>query len=104
VFGKARRILRRYIGGQTEISDLAQMNYAMMSRMMAHMRRQAARSGLARVPVILENHTKDIYDFSDIERFVRDVAHSSDVKTVTLREIADGIRDGTFTVRTGRSS
>ena len=72
----------------------------MMRRMMANIRRQAARSGLARVPVILENHTKDIHDFSDIERFVAAVVRSQDVKTVTLTEIADALRNGTFKPRT----
>jgi hypothetical protein len=97
--GAARKLLKRYILGQTEIADLAQMNYPMMRQMMSHIRRQAARSGLARVPVILENHTKDICDFSDIERFVGDVSCSRDVRTVTLREIANGLRNGTFQAR-----
>jgi len=95
-----KRLLKRFIVGQTYISDLAQLNYAMMRRMMVNIRRQAARSGLPRVPVILENHTKDIHDFTDIEKLVADVAHSPDVKTVTLTEIADGLRNGTFRART----
>jgi hypothetical protein len=97
--GTARKLLKRYILGQTEIADLAQMDFAMMRQMMLHIRRRAARSGLACVPVILENHTKDIRDFSDIERFVADVARSRDVKTVTLAEIAHGLRNGTFKAR-----
>jgi hypothetical protein len=97
--GAARKLLKRYIVGQTKISDLAQMNYAMMRQMMSHIRRQAARSGLARVPVILENHTKDSRDFSDIERFVAEVASSQDVKTVTLTEIANALRNGAFEAR-----
>ena len=99
--GTARKLLKRYVVGQTEIADFARMNYAMMRRMMVNIRRQAARSGLPRVPVILENHTKDITDFTDIEKFVADVAHSPDVKTITLTEIADGLRNGTFKARTG---
>jgi hypothetical protein len=98
--GVARKLLKRYVLGRTEIADLAQMNYPMMCRMMEHIRRRAARSGLSRLPVILENHTKDIYDFSDIQRFVADVASSQDIKTVTLTEIANGLRDDTFKVRT----
>lgn len=98
--GLARRVANRYIRGQTYISDLSRMNYAMMRRMIDDIRERAAKSGQENVAVILENHTKDIYDFSDIERFLEDVAHSADVKTVTLREIADGIRNGTFKVRT----
>jgi len=96
----SKRLLRRFIVGQRHISDLAQLNYAMMRRMMVNIRRQATRSGLPCVPVILENHTKDITDFTDIEKFVADVAHSPDVKTVTLTEIAHGLRNGTFKART----
>lgn len=100
VLGLARRLMKRYVIGQTHISDLAQMDYGMMRQMMAQIRRQAAKSPLARVPVVLENHTKDISDFSDIERFVADVACSKDIKTIKLREIADGLRSGIFTART----
>ncbi len=96
----SKRLFRRFIVGQRHISDLARLNYAMMRRMMVNIRRQATRSGLPCVPVILENHTKDITDFTDIEKFVADVAHSPDVKTVTLTEIADGLRNGTFKART----
>jgi hypothetical protein len=99
VLGLTRRLVRRYVIGQTRVSDLAQLDYRMMCQMMAHIRRQAARSGLARVPVILENHTKDISNFSDVERFVADVSRSQDIKTVKLREIADGLRSGIFTAR-----
>jgi hypothetical protein len=98
--GLLRRVSRRYLLGQIHIADISRLNYAMMRQMMAHIRRQAARSGLPNVPVILENHTKDIYDFSDIERFVTHLAHSPDVKTVTLTEIARGLGNGTFTART----
>ena len=100
VFGLARKLAKRYVIGQRYISDIAQMDYSMMCKMMAHIRRQAAKSGLARVPVILENHTKDISSFSDIEHFVADVSRSKDIKTVTLKEIADGFRSGSFTART----
>jgi hypothetical protein len=97
--GTARKLLKRYLIGQAEIADLAQLNYTVMRQMMVHVRKEAARSGLPNVPVILENHTKDIHDFSDIERFVADVARSPDVKTVTLTEVAHGLRNGTFKAR-----
>jgi hypothetical protein len=97
--GLLKRVVKRYVLGQVHIADVSRLNYAMMRQMMVHIRRQAARSGLPNVPVILENHTKDILDFSDIERFVADVASSADVKTVTLTEIAHGLRDGTFKAR-----
>jgi hypothetical protein len=98
--GFAKKVLKRYLGVQTRISDLSRMNYAMMRQMMVNVRKQAARSGLAHVPIILANHTKDVSDFSDIERFVTDIARSVDVETVTLSDIANGLRNGTFKVRT----
>jgi hypothetical protein len=98
--GFARRVMKRYIRGETYISDLSNMNYMMMCQMMKKIRERAATSGLENVAVILENHTKDIRDFTDIERFLADIANSSDVKTVTLTEIANGIRAGIFKVRT----
>jgi hypothetical protein len=97
--GLVKRVFKRYVFGQVHIADVSRLNYAMMRQMMVHIRRQAARSGLPDVPVILENHTKDIHDFSDIERFVADVAFFPDVKTVTLTEIAYGLRNGTFKTR-----
>jgi len=100
VAGLMRRLFNRYLRGQLHIADLSRLNYPMMCRMMAHIRKQASHSGLPRVPVILENHTKDIYDFSDIERFVADLARAPDVKTITLTEVARGLRNGTFQVRT----
>jgi hypothetical protein len=100
--GFVRRAVKRYTRGQTCVSDLSHMNYSMMVRMMDSIRERAARSGLKQVAVILENHTKDVQDFSDIERFLTQVAHSTDVKTVTLTEIAKGLQDGSFKVRTAR--
>jgi hypothetical protein len=97
--GFLKRMLKRYFLGQVHIADLSRLNYPMMRQMMAHIRRQAARSELPNIPVILENHTKDIRDFSDIERFVADVALFPDVKTVTLTEVAHGLRNGTFKAR-----
>src|SRR5207249_11477372 len=59
-----------YLKGKHLISDLAQLDYALMREMLASIRQRARASGLAEVPVILENHTKDIQDFAHIERFV----------------------------------
>jgi hypothetical protein len=98
--GLLKRMVKRYVLGQIHIADVSRLSYAMMRQMMKHIRRQAARSGLPDVPVILENHTKDVHDFTDVQRFVADVAVSPDVRTVTLTEIAHGLRNGTFKART----
>jgi hypothetical protein len=97
--GLLKRLIKRYLLGQVHIADISRLNYAMMREMMAHIRRRAAKSRLPEVPVILENHTKDIHDFADIERFVADIVASPDVKTLTLTEIAHGLRNSTFKAR-----
>lgn len=98
--GLLKNVFRRYMAGQIHIADLSRLNYAMMCRMMTNIRKQAEKSGLQRIPIILENHTKDIFDFSHIERFVATIARSPDVKTVTLTELAHELRDGVFRIRT----
>ena len=89
-----------YLKGKHLISDIAQLDYALLREMLASIRRRARASGLTEVPVILENHTKDIRDFSHIEAFVRDVTRADDVVCLTLTELAAGLQSGRFHVRT----
>ncbi len=88
-----------YVRGKHLISDLAQLDYPLLSEMLDSIRRRARKSGLNDVPVILENHTKDVRDFSDIERFLRDVVSDPNIRFVTLTELAKKLRDGTFKVK-----
>jgi hypothetical protein len=89
-----------YLKGKHLIADIAQLDYALLCEMLASIRRRALSSGLLDVPVILENHTKDIRDFSDIERFIRDVSQADDIRCLTLTELASGLQDGKFQIRT----
>jgi hypothetical protein len=89
-----------YVIGRHLISDLAQLDYSLMTEMLDSIRRRARASGLKDVPVILENHTKDLRDFSHIDRFVRDVAKASDIRSVTLTELARDLQSGLFTIKT----
>jgi hypothetical protein len=88
--------------GKHFISDIAQLDYSLLSEMLKSIRRRARQTGLAEVPVVLENHTKDIQDFSDIERFVREVAEAKDIRCITLTELADGLQSGRFHIRTAQ--
>ncbi len=54
---------------------------------------------MAPVPVILENHTKDIKDFRDIDRFIGEVSRAADIRCITLTQMAAGLLDGTYKVR-----
>lgn len=97
--GKIRMYLKRYTTATTYVSSISKLNYAMLQAMLANVRREAAKRELRQVPIILASHTKDIRDFADIEKFVGDVANAPDVKCVTLTEIANGLRDGTYPIR-----
>lgn len=91
-----------YIKGRHLISDLAQLDYPLMREMLASIRRRARAADVANIPVILENHTKDIQDFSAIERFVSEVARASDIKCVTLTDLAKELRNGRLPIKTAR--
>jgi len=94
-----KNVLAPYLTGPHFISDISQLDYSLLSEMLSSIRRRARRTGLEEVPVILENHTKDIQDFSHIERFIKDVARAPDIKCLTLTELARGLQNGRFHVR-----
>jgi len=89
-----------YLKGRHLISDLAQLDYQLMLEMLDSIRRRARAARVDALPVILENHTKDIQDFSHIERFVATVAAAADIKCVTLTEIGRDLRAGKFHIKT----
>jgi hypothetical protein len=91
-----QRIYRKgivpYLRGKHTISDLAQLDYALMTEMLDSIRKRARASGLTEVPVVLENHTKDLQNFADLERFLTEAVESSDIKFITLSELATGLK------------
>jgi hypothetical protein len=92
--------VRPYLTGRHLISDLAQLDYSLMCEMLESIRKRTRAAGLEKVPIILENHTKDLQDFSHIERFVSDVSKVADIKCVTLSEIAAEMERGQFAIKT----
>jgi hypothetical protein len=71
-----------------------------MTEMLESIRRRARASGLEDVPVILENHTKDVVDFSHIEKFIADIARADDIRCVTLTELSFELAHGRFAIKT----
>ena len=98
-----KRIYRKgivpYLRGKHTISDLAQLDYRLMMEMLDSIRKRARASGLSDVPVVLENHTKDLRHFSDLEKFLQQVVESSDIKFVTLTELATALKQK-FSIKT----
>ena len=89
-----------YLKGKHLISDIAQLDCALLREMLSSIRQRARASGLSDVPIILENHTKDIQDFSHIERFMEGVSQAEDIKCLTLTELARELKNGKFQIRT----
>jgi len=98
--GILKNVIAPYLTGKHFISDIAQLDYPLMSEMLRSIRRRARASKLAEVPIILENHTKDIRDFTHIERFVAEVSQAPDIKCVTLSELARELKSGRFPIKT----
>jgi hypothetical protein len=81
------------------VSDTGRLNYPLMREMLASIRQRARDSGLAKIPIVLTNHPKDIRDLPAIERFVGEVSEAEDIEFITLTEIAAKIQSGEFEVR-----
>lgn len=91
--------IKPYLKGKHLISDVAQLDYGLLQEMLASIRSRARERGVSQLPVILENHTKDVRNFADIERFVADVAKADDIKCVTLTEIGKELAAGRFQIK-----
>lgn len=82
------------------VSDTSRLSWPLMREMLAAIRRRARESELARVPVVLTNHPKDIQDWTAIEEFIKQITEAEDVRFITLAELANSLRNGEFKVRT----
>jgi hypothetical protein len=96
---RLKNVFAPYLTGRHLISNIGQLDYDLLKEMLASIRRRARASRLAEVPVILENHTKVIQNFSHIERFTSDVAKSDDIKCVTLTELSRELLAGRFPIK-----
>jgi hypothetical protein len=81
---------------ELSVSDLSQLGFAQMREMLSDVRRRANASGWPVVPVILENHTKDVGAFRPLELFARDVAEAEDLEVITARELAEALEADRF--------
>lgn len=91
--------IKPYLKGKHLISDIAQLDYGLLQEMLASIRARARARNVSHLPVILENHTKDARDFTDIERFVTDVARADDIQCVTLTEMSRDLAAGRFPIK-----
>jgi len=94
------KVLKPSIEGKHAVADIGQLDHAGLRAMMTAIRKRAKATGLKEVPVILTNHSKDIKDFSAIDRFVGEASKAGDIKFVTLTQLAEKLQAGEFPVRT----
>jgi hypothetical protein len=83
----------------TRVSDLAQLSLGQMREMLRDIRRRARASGWSLVPVVIENHTKDIGDFGPIDQFLSHVSRQKDIEVITASELATNLEAGLYPVR-----
>jgi len=109
--GRSSRLARLYdkaikpcLAGKHSVADIGQLDYPGLQAMIAAIRKRGRSTGLAEVPIILTNHSKDIKDFSAIERFVSEASKAADIRFVTLTQLAENLRAGKFPIRTDAGS
>lgn len=95
-----KKAVTRYVSGENHVSDIAHLDYPLLRRMFHDICRRANETGLAEVPVVLTNHTKDMRNFGDVERFLRDLSQRDDVRSATGTSLARMLCEGRFPVRT----
>lgn len=90
-----------YLTGKFFLADTGRLSrsHALFRQMLASIRKRALFSGEAAVPVVITNHTKDIWDYNSLERFIAEASQASDIRFITLTELADGLREQKFPIR-----
>ena len=99
---RVKSLVRHHVHGTHYVSDLSTLTYPQMRWMMEDMRHKAGRSGSDVVPVVITNHTKDLKDFSAIRSFARMVAEATDVRVITLQQLATHLAQGRYPIRVAR--
>jgi hypothetical protein len=93
------KLIEPALKGKYFVSDTGRLNYPLMREMLASIRERARETGLPQLPVVITNHPKDIRDWSGLERFIGEVAEAQDIEFITLSEVAQKLKVGTFAVR-----
>jgi hypothetical protein len=94
------RSIEAWVFPQRNIADLSGLTFPQMKDMLKAIGSAAERSGWARVPVILENHTKDIGDFGPIEQFAEHVARAG-YEVIRLSDLHRNLARGLYAPVTG---
>jgi hypothetical protein len=80
-------------------ADLSRLSLPLMREMLRSIRLGARKTGLPQVPVIISNHSKDIKDFTIIERFIAETTQAEDIRFITQTELVEKLEKGEFPIR-----
>lgn len=92
------RIVDDFISPITRIADISQLSYLELDYMLKRIIRKTQRSKTP-VPIMLENHTKDIGNFEPIKRFCEKLSKMPGAKVLTAREVAENIKNGIYDIK-----
>ncbi len=95
---KLWELSRDHLHPEVRIGDLSYLNIDLLKDMVSSMRRVARRRNVASVPIILENHSKNISNFDDIKRFAEFVSQQADLEVITLQDLARRLEAGFYPV------
>lgn len=93
------KAVRPCLKGWYLTADLSRLNESLMREMLDWIRLRARRSGLPQVPAIIANHSKDVKDFSAIDRFIAEAARATDIRFLTQTEMVEKLERGGFRIR-----
>ncbi|MDP7358608.1 MAG: hypothetical protein QF828_09325 [Pseudomonadales bacterium] len=96
-------VMRSLVKPRRIIADLSALNFSLMKHMLDTIRERSTAYNADVLPIILENHTKNVKDWSDIERFAKYLAKQDDIDVITLAETAKLIQNGKINIRTAYS-
>jgi hypothetical protein len=88
-----------YAASPPQVSDLATLRYVHMKELVRDIRARARASACETVPVVLENHTKDIGNFAPLHRFAAMLAKAPDIDVLTPTDVAQNLRAGLYSIR-----
>jgi hypothetical protein len=83
----------------SRISDIAHLDYPMFKKMIKDIRQKSAATGWEFVPVLIENHTKNIGNFASIEKFAKYIAEAVDIEVITHSQLAKNLKNGMYPIR-----
>jgi hypothetical protein len=81
------------------ISDIAHLDFPLFKRMIKDIRKRANKTGWEFVPVVIENHTKNIGNFESIKKFAEYIANASDIEVITHTQLAENLIEGLYPIR-----